>query len=188
MSILLNSFKIKEFYCLVCKWETNAHFSWTIAYSFSLIETTPRVLVSYWTAVSYLKREGAKKTKKFLSSSSSFSLILFTLSLSLSLSLTVQYTLEKPNPMACEAEDESPRFFVAVHVGAGYHAPSNEKSLRSAMKRACLAASSILRKVSLSLSPFASLESFQKLGVSFFYNIYIYIYMLFLTCFALFLV
>ncbi|KAL4621862.1 hypothetical protein ACB092_06G259100 [Castanea dentata] len=48
--------------------------------------------------------------------------------------------------MACEAEDESPRFFVAVHVGAGYHAPSNEKSLRSAMKRACLAASSILRK------------------------------------------
>ena len=82
--------------------------------------------------------------------------------------------------MACEAKDESPRFFVAVHVGAGYHAPSNEKSLRSAMKRACLAASSILRKVSLSLSlslsPFASLESFQKLGVSFFYNIYIYIY------------
>ena len=54
--------------------------------------------------------------------------------------------------MACEAKDESPRFFVAVHVGAGYHAPSNEKSLRSAMKRACLAASSILRKVSLSLS------------------------------------
>ncbi|KAK4578332.1 hypothetical protein RGQ29_028445 [Quercus rubra] len=48
--------------------------------------------------------------------------------------------------MACEAKDESPRFFVAVHVGAGYHAPSNEKSLRSAMKRACLAASSILRK------------------------------------------
>ena len=78
--------------------------------------------------------------------------------------------------MACEAKDESPRFFVAVHVGAGYHAPSNEKSLRSAMKRACLAASSILRKVSLSLSPFASLESFQKLGVSFFYYIYIYIY------------
>ena len=60
--------------------------------------------------------------------------------------------------MACEAKDESPRFFVAVHVGAGYHAPSNEKSLRSAMKRACLAASSILRKVSLSLSLSLSLH------------------------------
>ncbi|KAJ6679639.1 THREONINE ASPARTASE 1 [Salix purpurea] len=48
--------------------------------------------------------------------------------------------------MACESEDQDPRFFVAVHVGAGYHAPSNEKALRSAMKRACLAAASILRK------------------------------------------
>ncbi|KAI5564519.1 hypothetical protein BDE02_14G065100 [Populus trichocarpa] len=48
--------------------------------------------------------------------------------------------------MACESEDQNPRFFVAVHVGAGYHAPSNEKVLRSAMKRACLAAASILRK------------------------------------------
>ncbi|KAE7999541.1 hypothetical protein FH972_003958 [Carpinus fangiana] len=48
--------------------------------------------------------------------------------------------------MSCEAEDQSPRFFVAVHVGAGYHAPSNEKSLRSAMKRACLAAALVLRK------------------------------------------
>ncbi|KAF5733023.1 putative threonine aspartase [Tripterygium wilfordii] len=48
--------------------------------------------------------------------------------------------------MACEAEIDKPRFFVAVHVGAGYHAPSNEKSLRSAMKRACLAAASILGK------------------------------------------
>ncbi|XP_042056922.1 putative threonine aspartase [Salvia splendens] len=38
------------------------------------------------------------------------------------------------------------RFFVAVHVGAGFHAPSNEKALRSAMKRACLAAASLLRK------------------------------------------
>ncbi|KAL4360457.1 hypothetical protein GQ457_04G031810 [Hibiscus cannabinus] len=37
-------------------------------------------------------------------------------------------------------------FFVAVHVGAGYHSPSNEKALRSAMKRACLAAASVLRK------------------------------------------
>ncbi|KAL5859764.1 hypothetical protein ACOSQ4_001060 [Xanthoceras sorbifolium] len=47
--------------------------------------------------------------------------------------------------MAAE-RDEKPRFFVAVHVGAGYHAPSNEKALRSAMKRACLAASSVLAK------------------------------------------
>ncbi|CAN4096644.1 unnamed protein product [Withania somnifera] len=51
--------------------------------------------------------------------------------------------------MATEVTDwtlSTPTFFVAVHVGAGYHAPSNEKSLRSAMKRACLAAASILRK------------------------------------------
>ncbi|XP_065864668.1 putative threonine aspartase isoform X2 [Euphorbia lathyris] len=48
--------------------------------------------------------------------------------------------------MACEAEDPNPRFFIAVHVGAGYHAPSSEKALRSAMKRACLAAASVLRK------------------------------------------
>ncbi|XWS32214.1 hypothetical protein CRYUN_Cryun23aG0141100 [Craigia yunnanensis] len=48
--------------------------------------------------------------------------------------------------MGGEAEPQMPRFFVAVHVGAGYHAPSNEKALRSAMKRACLAAASILRK------------------------------------------
>ncbi|PRQ57930.1 hypothetical protein RchiOBHm_Chr1g0353681 [Rosa chinensis] len=51
-------------------------------------------------------------------------------------------------------EDENDRFFVAVHVGAGYHAPSNEKALRSAMKRACLAAASILRQVSLDQFPF----------------------------------
>ncbi|XP_010263738.1 PREDICTED: putative threonine aspartase isoform X2 [Nelumbo nucifera] len=43
-------------------------------------------------------------------------------------------------------EDHNPRFFVAVHVGAGFHAPSNEKALRVAMKRACFAAASILRK------------------------------------------
>ncbi|KAG8391800.1 hypothetical protein BUALT_Bualt01G0224600 [Buddleja alternifolia] len=48
--------------------------------------------------------------------------------------------------MASEAGDENSRFFVAVHVGAGFHAPSNEKALRSAMKRACLAAASILSK------------------------------------------
>ncbi|KGN56576.2 hypothetical protein Csa_011804 [Cucumis sativus] len=48
--------------------------------------------------------------------------------------------------MAAEAQDEAHRFFVAVHVGAGFHAPSNEKALRSAMKRACLAAAVVLRK------------------------------------------
>ncbi|CAL5331141.1 unnamed protein product [Camellia sinensis] len=42
--------------------------------------------------------------------------------------------------------DWNPRFFVVVHVGAGFHAPSNEKALRSAMKRACLAAASVLCK------------------------------------------
>ncbi|KAM1125497.1 hypothetical protein FF1_040781 [Malus domestica] len=45
-----------------------------------------------------------------------------------------------------QEEDENATFFVAVHVGAGYHAPSNEKALKSAVKRACLAAGSILRK------------------------------------------
>ncbi|XP_021279520.1 putative threonine aspartase isoform X2 [Herrania umbratica] len=45
-----------------------------------------------------------------------------------------------------EAEPQKPGFFVAVHVGAGYHAPSSEKALRLAMKRACLAAASVLRK------------------------------------------
>ncbi|KAB2002894.1 hypothetical protein E1A91_D11G098400v1 [Gossypium mustelinum] len=48
--------------------------------------------------------------------------------------------------MGGEVEPQKPGFFVAVHVGAGYHAPSNEKALRSAMKRACLAAASVLRK------------------------------------------
>ncbi|KAJ8615373.1 hypothetical protein MRB53_034745 [Persea americana] len=43
-------------------------------------------------------------------------------------------------------ENPNPRFFVAVHVGAGFHAPSNEKSLRRSMKRACLAAASVLLK------------------------------------------
>ncbi|KAG8066762.1 hypothetical protein GUJ93_ZPchr0004g40010 [Zizania palustris] len=36
------------------------------------------------------------------------------------------------------------RFFVAVHVGAGFHAPANEKAYRRAMKRACLAAAEVL--------------------------------------------
>ncbi|XP_021717521.1 putative threonine aspartase isoform X2 [Chenopodium quinoa] len=44
-----------------------------------------------------------------------------------------------------EKEEGSSPFFVAVHVGAGFHAPSNEKPLRSAMNRACLAAATILR-------------------------------------------
>ncbi|KAL8162496.1 hypothetical protein V2J09_013985 [Rumex salicifolius] len=44
------------------------------------------------------------------------------------------------------ADEDRPTFFVAVHVGAGYHSPSNEKTLRSAMKRACLAAASVLRQ------------------------------------------
>ncbi|KAL7204071.1 hypothetical protein ACSBR2_017187 [Camellia fascicularis] len=45
-----------------------------------------------------------------------------------------------------DVPDRNPRFFVAVHVGAGFHAPSNEKALMSSMKRACLAAASVLRK------------------------------------------
>ncbi|KAK3021449.1 hypothetical protein RJ639_045638 [Escallonia herrerae] len=44
------------------------------------------------------------------------------------------------------ADDKPNKFFVAVHVGAGYHSPSNEKALSSAMKRACLAAANVLRK------------------------------------------
>ncbi|XP_028770357.1 putative threonine aspartase isoform X1 [Neltuma alba] len=49
--------------------------------------------------------------------------------------------------MAGQANAENPTtFFVAVHVGAGYHSPSNEKALRSAMNRACLAAASLLSK------------------------------------------
>ncbi|XP_051146430.1 putative threonine aspartase isoform X2 [Andrographis paniculata] len=48
--------------------------------------------------------------------------------------------------MDSQAGDPNPRFFVAVHVGAGFHSPSNEKVLRSAMNRACLAAASVLRK------------------------------------------
>lgn len=48
--------------------------------------------------------------------------------------------------MASEVSDLiNRRFFVAVHVGAGYHSPVNEKALRSAMKTACIAAASILQ-------------------------------------------
>lgn len=45
---------------------------------------------------------------------------------------------------AASAHSNPPRFFVAVHVGAGYHAPPNEKAYRKVMHRACLAAASIL--------------------------------------------
>ena len=49
----------------------------------------------------------------------------------------------------------SRRFFVALHVGAGFHAPANEKAYRRAMKRACLAAAAVLREVrSLNPNPF----------------------------------
>ncbi|KAJ3689297.1 hypothetical protein LUZ61_018461 [Rhynchospora tenuis] len=53
--------------------------------------------------------------------------------------------------MAGEVREESnpskkKKYFVAVHVGAGYHSPSNEKAFRLVMKRACLAAASILQK------------------------------------------
>ncbi|KAH7852003.1 hypothetical protein Vadar_019377 [Vaccinium darrowii] len=51
-----------------------------------------------------------------------------------------------------EPADRNPRFFVAVHVGAGFHAPSNKKTLRTAMKRACLAAASVLRKYNAACS------------------------------------
>jgi len=44
-------------------------------------------------------------------------------------------------------EMEGKRFFVAVHVGAGYHSPSNDKALRSVMNRACQAAASVLSSV-----------------------------------------
>lgn len=53
--------------------------------------------------------------------------------------------------MSSDGADQSRRFFVAVHVGAGYHAAANEKALRSVMRRACLAASIILRQVLLPL-------------------------------------
>lgn len=48
------------------------------------------------------------------------------------------------------------RFFVAVHVGAGYHSPSSEKPLRLAMNRACLAAAAVLRQVCLCVSAFCN--------------------------------
>ncbi|WOK94858.1 threonine aspartase isoform X1 [Canna indica] len=47
--------------------------------------------------------------------------------------------------MASEGEGSPNRFFVAVHVGAGFHSRTNEKAYRRAMKLACLAAASVLR-------------------------------------------
>ncbi|KAK9121326.1 hypothetical protein Syun_018943 [Stephania yunnanensis] len=44
-----------------------------------------------------------------------------------------------------EPNHNTRQFFVAVHVGAGFHSPSNEKSLKLAMKRASLAAASLLQ-------------------------------------------
>lgn len=38
-------------------------------------------------------------------------------------------------------------FFVAVHVGAGYHSPSNAKAYCRAMRRACAAAAAVLSQV-----------------------------------------
>nr|BAK06563.1 predicted protein [Hordeum vulgare subsp. vulgare] len=38
------------------------------------------------------------------------------------------------------------RLFVAVHVGAGFHAPANERAYRRAIRRACLAAAAVLRE------------------------------------------
>lgn len=46
-----------------------------------------------------------------------------------------------------KGEGDSNRFFVAVHVGAGFHSPTNEKAYKRAMKRACLAAAAVLRTV-----------------------------------------
>ncbi|XP_031483289.1 putative threonine aspartase isoform X3 [Nymphaea colorata] len=49
--------------------------------------------------------------------------------------------------MEQEGGEERPRFFVAVHVGAGYLSPVNHKAYRRAMKRACLAAAAVLSQV-----------------------------------------
>lgn len=42
-----------------------------------------------------------------------------------------------------DGRDPQPAFFVAVHVGAGYHSPSNDLAYRKAMHHACLAAASV---------------------------------------------
>lgn len=59
------------------------------------------------------------------------------------------------------------RFFVAVHVGAGYHSPSNHKPLRSAMNRACLAAASVLQQEGSVLCLDAVVAAIQLLEVSY---------------------
>lgn len=60
-------------------------------------------------------------------------------------------------PEAEERDGDGASYFVAVHVGAGYHASRNAKAYRRAMHRACLAAASILSKVHLpSLAVFDS--------------------------------
>ncbi|KAJ7513998.1 hypothetical protein O6H91_23G022000 [Diphasiastrum complanatum] len=47
---------------------------------------------------------------------------------------------------ALSLDQARPNFFVAVHVGAGYHAPSNSHLYCKAMRRACLAAANVLSK------------------------------------------
>lgn len=59
------------------------------------------------------------------------------------------------------------RFFVAVHVGAGYHSPSNHKPLRSAMNRACLAAASVLQQEGSVFCLDAVVAAIQVLEVSY---------------------
>ena len=46
-----------------------------------------------------------------------------------------------------DAGERRSTFFVAVHAGAGFHAHSNEKFFKKALKCACLAAASVLLKV-----------------------------------------
>jgi hypothetical protein len=53
---------------------------------------------------------------------------------------------EKPEA-GQHVEETGSLFFVAVHVGAGYHAPSNEKAYCRAMRRACAAAAAVLSQV-----------------------------------------
>ncbi|XP_010940443.1 putative threonine aspartase isoform X2 [Elaeis guineensis] len=62
------------------------------------------------------------------------------------LSFQVFTEVAKTLEMEGDGEANAGRFFVAVHVGAGFHSPSNEKAFRKAMKRACLAAAAVLRK------------------------------------------
>lgn len=66
---------------------------------------------------------------------------------------------EESNLRSSSSSSSKKRYFVAVHVGAGYHSPSNEKAFRLAMRRACLAAASILQKVFFLFLPFLSISS-----------------------------